>query len=118
MFSAIKNVITGIGTQGLLAILAVVLPLILGLINVSKYGSILDNLFLGFGVSLSLIFQTRLGEKLERIIEFFIIKIVVVLIIFPILSFVRGMRKDDKVTLEMYIEAVRDNFKKMLQVKK
>lgn len=111
----IKTFLSGVGVNGALLIGGILLPILLSFIKVGKYGSILDNIMLGVGISISVFLRGKLGKALEKIIEWFIITIIVKIVIYPLLAGIKGLRRDNKNTLEVQIKTIKDAFKQMLK---
>lgn len=99
-----------LGTGTLLKIATPVIMLLLTQIKTKKYGSALDVLFLGWGSVVSQFFRTKVGKTIERILEWFIIGLIINCVIFPFLAFIYGMARDNKETFGDIILKIKSLF--------
>lgn len=106
----------GLGTGVLIKIGTPIVILILCMIKTKKYGSVFEALMLGLGSSLSFLFIAKVGKAIGKIMEWFIIKFLVHIIIFPVLAFIYGMTRDNKQTFGEIILEIKDLFYKWLGI--
>lgn len=99
MLNFIKNIISGIGVKGGLAILAIILPVILLIFKPEKAYNFLKKFMDIGGQFISAFLNGKLGEALEQIIEKYFVKVLIWIPMFLLLDFILAIRKDDKENL-------------------